>query len=148
MYTIKYRIPLVIYPQYGKEKIELSTINIDQYDINNFDGQYDWIDLWCNEDYDRKMSGFNNKDILMECIYDKGNYIITLVSDKPFNTLVWNNQFYSPFENSFEKVTLKVAVERFLNGCIGDGIGENPIGYVRHDFQSYEVWMGDLEEIK
>ncbi len=149
MYSIKYKLPLVIYPNPYGDRIELSTLDkIDQYDINNFDGQYDWIDLWCNEDYDRKMAGFNNKDVLMECVYDKGDYIITLVSDKPFDTLVKNNQYYHDSLDAFEEVTLKVAIERFFVGVIEDGIGENPIGHIRQNFEEYEVWMGNLEKIK
>ena len=96
MYTIKYRIPLVIYTEPYGDCVEISTLEepLNQEEIHNLDGQFDWIDLWCHHNYYRWLNGFNNEDILMECIYDKGNYIITLVSDKPFDTLVQNNHNY------------------------------------------------------
>lgn len=149
MYSIKYKLPLVFYPdQYG-ECVEISTLEepLSQEEIHNLDGQFDWIDLWCHHNYYRWLNGFNNEDILMECIYDKGNYIITLVSDKPFDTLVQNNHNYY-VTNKSETVTLQKAIEIYFNGCIEDGIGENPIGHIRRGFEEYEVWMGDLEEIK
>ena len=149
MYTIKYRIPLVIYPGLYGERVEISTLEkpLSQEEIHNLDGQFDWIDLWCDRNYDRWRNGFNNEDVLMECKYDKGNYIITLVSDKQFDTIVQQNHYYH-VTNKSETVTLQQAIEMFFNGCISDGIGENPIGYIRRDFVKFEVWMGDLEEIK
>lgn len=149
MYTIKYRIPLIIYPGLYGERVEISTLEkpLSQEEIHNLDGQFDWIDLWCDRNYDRWRNGFNNEDVLMECKYDKGNYIITLVSDRPFDTLVQNNHYYH-VTNKSETVTLQKAIEMFFNGCISDGIGENPIGYIRRDFKEYEIWMGNLKEIR
>lgn len=110
------------------------------------DGQYDWIDAWRNRDYDKEMAGFNSKDVIMEVVYNQGNYIITLVSDKPFDTIVKNNRYYSR-NDPWEEITLKEAVVRFLEGCISDGIGENEIGYITYQYEKCEVWLGKLIEI-
>ena len=134
MYLLKYKLPLKVflntpikkngYETYELYLNELEFNKINSYDIEKLDGQYDWIDAWLNREYDKKMAGFNNEDVLMEVIYDKGNYIITLVSDKPFDTIVKNNRYFSS-DGPWEEITLKEAIERFLEGCIWDGIGEN-----------------------
>lgn len=152
MDILRYKLPLKVILPYPIKKsngysdcsafmedIDFNSIN--QIDIDNLDGQYDWIDVWMNRDYDKKMSGFNNKDVLMEVAYDKGNYIITLVSEKPFSTIVRNNRYYSSFDD-FEDVTLKEAILRFLEGCIWDGIGENEIGHIIYQGHKCDVWMG------
>ena len=41
------------------------------------------------------MGGFNNKDVMMEVVYDEGYYIITLLSEYSFDTIVKNNQYCS-----------------------------------------------------
>lgn len=157
MYIIRYKLPLEVmlnkpiekngYKTYEINMSDLKFNDINPYDIKNLDGQYDWIDAWRSRDYDKKMGGFNNKDVTMEVIYDKGCYIITLVSDKPFDTIVKNNRYYSS-NGPWEEITLKEAIERFFEGCIYDGIGENPIGYIHYDFEELEVWLGhDLEQI-
>lgn len=150
MYLLKYKLPLKVflntpikkngYETYELYLNELEFNKINSYDIEKLDGQYDWIDAWLNREYDKKMAGFNNEDVLMEVIYDKGNYIITLVSDKPFDTIVKNNRYFSS-DGPWEEITLKEAIERFLEGCIWDGIGENEIGYIKYQFEELEVWM-------
>lgn len=157
MYMLRYKLPLEVmlnkpiekngYKTYEVNMSELKFNDISPYDIKNLDGQYDWIDAWRNREYDRKMGGFNNEDVLMEVIYDKGYYIITLVSDKSFNTTIKNNRYYSS-DGPWNEITLKEAIERFFEGCIYDGIGENPIGYIHYDFEELEVWLGrDLIEL-
>ena len=84
------------------------------------------------------MGGFNNKDVLMEVVYDKGYYIITLLSKYSFDTIIKNNQYYSS-NGPWEEITLKEAIERFLKECIYDGIGENEIGHIHYDFEELEV---------
>lgn len=157
MYMLRYKLPLEVmlnkpiekngYKTHEVNMSELKFNDINPYDIKNLDGQYDWIDAWRYRDYDKKMGGFNNKDVIMEVIYDKGCYIITLVSDKPFDTIVKNNRYYSS-SDPWEEITLKEAIERFFEGCIYDGIGENPIGHIHYDFEELEVWLGsDLIEL-
>ena len=151
MYTLRYKIPLKVILNkpiekngYKTHEINMSELNfrdINPREIEYLDGQYDWIDAWRDREYDRKMAGFNNKDVLMEVVYDKGYYIITLVSDKPFDTIVKNNHYYS-FDGPWEEVTLKEAIERFFEGCIYDGIGENPIGNIHYGFEELEIWLG------
>lgn len=154
--TLKFKIPLIVlfpelvtvkvYPTYEVNMDELDFNSILPYDIDCLDGQYDWIDAWRNRDYDKKMGGFNNKDVIMEVVYDKGNYIVTLVSDKPFDTIVKNNRYFSS-SDTWEEVTLKEAVVRFLEGCISDGIGENEIGHIRYQGRDCDVFMGGLIEL-
>lgn len=157
MYTLRYKLPLLVYlntpikkngyETYNLYMSELNFRDIDPNEISRLDGDYDWIDAWRASDYDKKFGGFNNKDVLMEVVYDKGNYIITLISDKPFDTIVKNNRYYSS-SDPWEEITLKEAIERFFEGCIYDGIGENPIGHIHYDFEELEVWLGhDLEQI-
>lgn len=156
MFTLKYKLPLKVvlnrpiikdgHKTYSVLMSELNFQDISSDDIKRIDGNYDWIDAWRNRDYDKKMGGFNNKDVLMEVVYDKGNYIITLVSDKSFDTIVKNNRYYSS-DGPWEDVTLKEAIERFFEGCIYDGIGENEIGHIRYQGQDCDVWMGNLIEI-
>lgn len=148
MYELKYKIPLKVfcdvpiikngYKTYDVLMEEIDFNSIDQKDIEELDGQYDWIDAWRNTEYDRKHGGFNNEDVQMECIYDKGNYIVTLVSEKPFDTIVRCSRFY---DGDYKEITLKEAVEGFLEGCIWDGIGENEIGYIMYQNHKCDVWM-------
>lgn len=157
MYTLRYKLPLEVILNkpiekngYKTHEVNMSELNfrdINQSDINNLRGQYDWIDVCLDREYDRKMAGFNNKDVLMEVVYDNGYYIITLVSDKPFDTIIKNNRYFSS-DGPWEEITLKEAIERFFEGCIYDGIGENEIGHIYYDFEELEVWLGhDLVEI-
>lgn len=159
MDILKFKLPLKIFlPKPVKKNgymansvlmEEIDFNSISPRDIGDLDGQYDWIKAWRNKDYDRKMGGFNSKDVLMEVVYDKGNYIITLVSEKPFDTIVRNNHYYSSNPKDFEDVTLKEAIMRFLEGCIWDGIGENEIGQVVYQGYKCDIWMdgNDLIEI-
>lgn len=157
MYAIRYKLPLEVmlnkpiekhgYKTYKVNMSDLKFNDINWDEIKNLGGQYDWIDAWRGSDYDKKMGGFNNKDVTMEVQYDKGCYIITLLSENPFNTIVKNNRYYSS-DGPWEEITLKEAIERFFEGCIYDGIGENPIGHIHYDFEELEVWLGrDLEQI-
>ena len=96
MFLKKYKIPLEVISmnpisensnrphEYSCYRTNICELNLKQSDIDKLDGQYDWIDAWMNDAFYRNMRGFNNKDALMEVIYDKGYYIVTLVSDKPF----------------------------------------------------------------
>lgn len=154
MYLKKYKIPLEIISmnpisknshkngEYSMYRTNLGELDLKQSDIDELDGQYDWIDAWRNSEYDRKMMGFNNKDVLMEVIYEKGYYIVTLVSDKPFDTIVGNNQYYSS-SDSWEEATLEEAIVRYIKGCLSDGIGENPIAYIEYQDEVCDVWMID-----
>jgi hypothetical protein len=156
MDVLKYKIPLIVYLDKPVVKNSYSTydVNMDEidfhsiskYDIEKLDGQYDWIDAWMNRDYDKKMAGFNNKDVSMEVVYDNGYYFVTLVSEKPFDTIVKNNQYFSS-NGPWEEVTLKEAVVRFLEGCLSDGIGENEIGRITYQGHRCDVWLGNLIEI-
>ena len=157
MFFIRYKLPLVVqlnnpinisgYNTYEVLLSDLEFNSINHYDIEKLDGQYDWIEAWRNSEYDKKMGGFSHEDVLMEVVYDKGNYIITLVSDKPFDTIVKNNRYFSS-NGPWEEITLKEAIERFFEGCIWDGIGENEIGHIKYQFEELEIWMShDLIEI-
>ena len=92
------------------------------------------------------MAGFNNKDVSMEVVYDNGYYFVTLVSEKPFDTIVKNNQYFSS-DGPWEEVTLKEAVIRFIEGCLSDGIGENEIGRITYQGHICDVWLGNLIKI-
>ena len=157
MYTLKYKLPLEVmlnehiekngYETYKINMSDLKLNDIDPNEIKNLDGQYDWIASWRNSEYYKKMGGFNNKDVMMEVVYDKGYYLITLLSEHSFDTIVKNNQYYSS-NGPWEEITLKEAIERFFKGCIYDGIGEKNIGHIHYDFEELEVWLGDeLTEI-
>ena len=148
MYTLRYKLPLEVMLNKPIEKngyktykinmsdLKFNDINLDE--IKNLDGQYDWIDVFREREYDKKMGGFNNKDVLMEVVYDKGYYIITLLSKYSFDTIIKNNQYYSS-NGPWEEITLKEAIERFLKECIYDGIDENEIGHIHYDFEELEV---------
>ncbi len=158
MDMLKFKIPLIInlpkpikkgingYPTYNIEANEIDFNSISKDELDNLFGQYDWIDVCLDGDYYKKMLGFNNKDVLMDVVYSKGYYFVTLVSDKPFNTMVLNNQFCSS-DGPWDKITLKEAVIRFLEGSLSNGIGENEIGSVTYQHEKCEVWLGDLIEI-
>lgn len=158
MFLKKYKIPLEVYSinpisknsysphKYSMYETNIGELNLAQSDIDNLDGQYDWIDAWADDEYDRKIMGFNNKDVLMEVIYEKGNYIVTLVSDKPFDTIVRNNRYCSN-TGPWDEITLEEAVVRYINGCLSDGIGENPISYIRYQGEVCDVWLGNLIEM-
>ena len=157
MDILKFRLPLNVYLPYLVEKNGYSTftVHMDELDFNSIsskdieglDGDYDWIEAWCNREFDKVYHGFDNKDVQMEVVYDKGNYIITLVSENPFDTIVTAHQ---GFRGEIEKkLTLKEAVVDFIEGCIWDGIGENEIGYVMYQGHKCDVWMDahNFEEI-
>jgi hypothetical protein len=157
MEILRYKISLQAYfntpiaydpdPIYVKNLDELDYESISKDQIRYLDGQYDWIDAWRDSDYDREIGGFNNEDVLMEVAYEKGNYIITLLSDKPFDTIVRSNCYYTNNPNDFKNVTLKEAVMNFIEGCISDGIGENEIGHITYQCMKCDIWMGELKEI-
>ena len=152
MYLKKYKIPLEIISnnpisenshkngEYSAYRTNLGELDLKQSDIDELGGQFDWINTWVNDEYHRRMLGFNNKDVLMEVIYDKGYYIVTLVSDKPFNTIVRNNRYCSS-NGPWEEVTLEEAIVRYINGCLSDGIGENPIAYIEYQDEVCDVWL-------
>ena len=161
MYTLKYRLPLEVmlnepiekngYMTYKINMSDLKFNDINPNEIKNKDERNffgNWIESWRNSEYYKKMEGFNNKDVMMEVVYDEGYYIITLLSEYSFDTIVKNNQYCSS-NGPWEEITLKEAIERFFKGCIYDGIGENNIGHIHYDSEELEVWLGDeLIEIK
>lgn len=146
MHLKKYKIPLEVISMnpisenshrrnyWSLYRTNLGELDLKQSDIDSLGGQFDWIDAWMNDAFHRNMRGFNNKDVLMEVVYEKGYYIITLVSDKPFDTIVKTNQYW-------KEVTLEEAVVRYIKGCLSDGIGENPIGYIEYQDEVCDVWM-------
>ena len=148
MDILKFKLPLKIYPPVPVKKNgylansvlmeEIDFNSISDKDIGDLDGQYDWIEAWCNREFDKKYHGFDNKDVQMEVVYDKGNYIITLVSEKSFDTILKVQEHYS---NNIKEITLKDAVVDFLEGCIWDGIGENEIGQLMYQGEKCDVWM-------
>ena len=153
MDILKFKLPLEVYLPFTVEKngYQTYTIHMDELDFNSIapkdigelDGQYDWIEAWCYKEFHKQYHGFDNKDVQMEVVYDKGNYIITLVSNKSFDTIVTVHQ---GFKGEIEKkLTLKEAVIDFLEGCICDGIGENEIGYITYQGHKCDVWMDHTE---
>ena len=115
MDILKFKLPLKVFLPKPVEKNgyktnsvlmeEIDFNSIAPIDIEELDGQYDWIECWCNREFDKKYHGFDNKDVQMEVVYDKGNYIITLVSDKPFDTIV---KICQGFRGEIEReITLK-----------------------------------------
>ena len=152
MYLKKYKIPLEIISdnpisenshkngEYSAYRTNLGELDLKQSDIDSLDGQFDWIDAWMNDAFHKNMRGFNNKDVLMEVVYDKGYYIVTLVSDKPFDTIVKNNQ-YGDSNRPWEEVTLEEAVVRFIKGCLSDGIGECMVAQIKYQGEICDVWM-------
>lgn len=159
MEILRFKLPLKIYPPKPVQKngYKANSVLIEEIDFNSLDpneiadldGQYDWIEAWCNREFDKKYHGFDNKDVQMEVVYDKGNYIITLVSEKSFDTIV---KIHQGFRGEIgRELTLKEAVIDFLEGCIWDGIGENEIGLLTYQGYKCDVWMehctGNLMEI-
>lgn len=152
MFLKKYKIPLEVISmnpisenshkngEYSLYRTNLGELDLKQSDIDGLKGQFDWIDAWNNDGYHRRMLGFNNKDVLMEVIYDKGYYIVTLVSDKPFDTIVKNNQYYNS-NRPWEEVTLEEAIVRYIKGCLSDGIGEGVVAYIKYQGEECDVWM-------
>lgn len=154
MYLKKYKFPLEIISdnpisenshkngEYSAYRTNLGELDLKQSDIDKLDGQFDWIDAWMHDAYHKNMSGFNNKDVLMEVIYEKGYYIITLVSDKPFNTIVRNNR-RNDINGSgpWDEITLEEAVVRFIKGCLSDGIGEGRVACIKYQGEVCDVWM-------
>lgn len=146
MYLKKYKIPLEVISMnpisenshrrnyWSLYRTNLGELDLKQSDIDGLKGQFDWIDAWNNDEYHRRMLGFNNKDVLMEVVYEKGYYIVTLVSDKPFDTIVKNNQYW-------KEVTLEEAVVRYIKGCLSDGIGAGIIGHIKYQDEICDVWM-------
>lgn len=154
MFLKKYKIPLEVISinpisensykssEYSGYITNPGELDLKQSDIDDLDGQFDWIDAWANDSFHRNMLGFNNKDALMEVVYDKGYYIVTLVSDKPFDTIVRNNRYCS-YDGSgpWDEITLEEAIVRYIKGCLSDGIGENPIAYIEYQGEVCDVWM-------
>lgn len=154
MYLKKYKIPLEIISmnpisknshkngEYLMYRTNLGELDLKQSDIDGLKGQFDWIDAWVHDAFHRNMLGFSNKDVLMEVIYENGYYIVTLVSDKPFDTIVRNNRYCTyDGSGSWDEITLEEAVVRFIKGCLSDGIGENPISYISYQDEVCDVWM-------
>ncbi len=154
MYLKKYKFPLEIISnnsisenshkngEYSAYRTNLGELDLKQSDIDGLKGQFDWIDAWVHDAYHRNMLGFSNKDVLMEVVYDKGYYIITLVSDKPFDTIVRNDQYGS---DHWEEVTLEEAIVRFIKGCLSDGIGECRVACIKYQGEVCDIWM--IEEL-
>lgn len=152
MFLKKYKFPLEIISnnpisenshkdgEYSAYRTNLGELDLKQSDIDGLKGQFDWIDAWVHNAFYRNMLGFSNKDVLMEVVYDKGYYIVTLVSDKPFDTIVKNNQ-YCDSKGSWEEVTLEEAVVRFIKGCLSDGIGEGRAACIKYQGEVCDVWM-------
>ena len=126
--------------EYSMYETNIGELDLKQSDIDELGGQYDWIDAWMDDEYHRQMRGFNNKDVLMEVVYDKGYYIITLVSDKPFDTIVKNNRYCSS-KGPWEEVTLEEVVVRYIKDCLSDGIGECRVACIKYQDEVCDVWM-------
>lgn len=123
--------------------------------IEKLFGQYDWIRDWGNYDpetakkyreIEKRDSGFNDEEVTMNVFFKDGYYIVHILSVLPLNTPVtWDHGYHYP--DCLRKGTLKDAIIDYLNGCLSDGIGENPIGTVWYNNTSHEVWLDKLIEI-
>ena len=75
----------------------------------------------------------------------KSGWIISPLSNLQLSTIV---SYHNGYGEAFKKeVTLKEAIIDFLDGCLSDGIGENPIGKVVYNHTTHDVWLGKLIEI-
>ena len=157
MEILRYKIPLRVYfdktvmmdnhPTYVMNMEDMAYASISKEETDRLEGQYDWIDAWRNGEYYKQDNGFDNKDVLMDVIYENGSYSITLLSEIPFDTVVKITDTDINGTNKTMGLTLKDAVVYFIEGCISDGIGENEIGHITYHGEKGSVWMRELTPI-
>lgn len=100
------------------------------------DGEADKVDKYCH--------GFDGSEVIMTATLKDYEYILEVLSDKPFDSQVTFHRFGGP---EIVTMTLKEAVIWALHGQLSDGIGENELGYIEYEGEGYDVWLGDLIEI-
>lgn len=163
METLKFKIPLLMFsdtevdPNNKNSCLIRNMCDLNICEVNGVErllGQYCWIRNYYKWDcgnvdemlqYDKRCYGFNINDVIMEVTFDNGYYIIDLLSNLPLSTIV---SYHNGYGEAFKKeVTLKEAIIDFLDGCLSDGIGENPIGKVVYNHTTHDVWLGKLIEI-
>lgn len=142
---------------YGCVVRKMEELNISEIgNINNLSGQYCWIHDYYEYEHNEKIrnkmlqhdkycDGFNIDDVIMDVTFKDGYYLIEVVTNEPLSTVVTYDKGYGI--QSVKTVTLKDAIITYLNGCLSDGVGENPIGYVTYNHTEHEVWLGELVEI-
>ena len=163
MNILRFKIPLLLISntepdpecKYTALTRKLENLDIAKVEgINTLDGQYCWIHdyrkWYSDENYVNKMlksykdaNGFNIDEVIMEVtMSDEGFYIAEIITNEPLDKIVFVNKWKSNMT-----MTLRDAIISFLNGCLYDGIGENPIGTVKYNHTTHSVWLGKLEEI-
>ena len=164
MENLTFKIPLLMYsdtefnPKYKGTCLirNMEDLNISEVKgIEKLSGQYCWIydcykwerknDVAKFLKYDKETYGFNIDDVIMEVKFNNGYYLVEIVTNKPLSSIVTYNNGYK--NGPTTRTSLKQAIISFLNGCLSDGIGENPIGSVTYNHTTHEVWLGDLIEI-
>ena len=153
MEIIKFKIPLRITMETssgfgdGYKDVLLSELNPSE--IKGMDNLYDCQFNWLTEDgvadeCDKACMGFDGSEVIMTATLKGYDYIIEVLSDKPFNTPVTFHKFGG---DEIVTMTLKEAVILALEGQLSDGIGENELGYIEYQGEEYDVWFGDLIEL-
>ena len=153
MEIIKFKVPLRITMKAslalgdGYRDVLLSELISSK--IHGMEDLYDCQFNWITEDgeasdCDKYCHGFDGSEVIMTATLKDYEYILEVLSDKPFNTLVTFHKFGG---SQVVTMTLKEAVKWALEGQLSDGIGENEIGYIEYEGEKYDVWLGELIEI-
>ena len=160
---IKYKIPLIMYSHTevdskgnclmrvmedidvsqvkGIEKLGVPDCWIFDYDKSHCYDKKKVEEMYA---FAKKSDGFNLREVVMDCYFKDGYYIAEFLTEKPLSTIVTYDKGY----DTVNEVTLKEAIEAFLDGNLSDGIGENPVGVVSYNKTTHDVWLGEKEEIK
>lgn len=130
---------------HGKEKLRGQGYSwIFDYDTHYSSRGKEVIDGYYSRD--KKFYGFNQREVMMDVTLVDGYYLAEFVTEIPLNQVVTLTRDYGDF-TSVREMTLKEAILEYLEGCLSDGIGENPIGRVSYNFTEHEVWLGNAEVI-
>lgn len=154
MYILSFKVPLRITMDvesafgYGYKDVLLS--ELDSSKIVGMENLYDCRFNWITEDgvsneFDKKVQGFDGSEVIMVVTLVGYDYILEILSTKPFDSIVTFNLHGA---GDIVTMTLKEAVVSAIEGQLSDGIGENEIGYIQYDGSEYDVWLGDLIEIE
>ena len=147
LYEMTVKVNLVIYTM--KDKIYLDDLDLTKIQgLDNFNCEYNWFG---EDDYesDRQSHsrGFGDTQVTMEVTRENGHYLLYIVSTLPFDTKVSFHKYGSYRESDKVTMPLKSAILWDIHGHLSDGIGENPVGIIRHDYQKYEVWLENKTKI-
>lgn len=155
MYTLKFKVPLIIYIEskesaYGYKNVYIHDLDLSEvHGLEKLYGQYNWItdddkQYWKS---DKFCHGFDGSEVWMDVELKDGYYILEIVSEMPLNSNVTFHKYGSSDNQDIVTMTLKEAIIFALNGQLSDGIGENEIGRITYQGKRYDVLLGELIEI-